>query len=246
VLCCTPTYALRLGELIGEAFGVERMSLRIQKVIVAGETGGSVPAIRQRLEKLWDAQIFDHHGMTEVGPVTFESPELPGHLIVIEDAYFAEVVDPATGLEVEDGQHGELVLTTLDRTVCPLLRYRTGDYVKKKLHRGRLTLEGGILSRLDDMVVLRGVNIYPSAIDAVVSEFPEIIEYLVEQKKIDDMDEIEVLVETDPNIAKSVIKKLETRLRDTFSMRVPVRLVEADALPRHEFKAKRWRIAEAA
>lgn len=246
VLCCTPTYALRLGELIGEASGVERMSLRIQKVIVAGETGGSVPAIRQRLGKLWDAQIFDHHGMTEVGPVTFESPELPGHLIVIEDAYFAEVIDPATGLEVEDGQHGELVLTTLDRTSCPLLRYRTGDYVKKKLHRGRLTLEGGILSRIDDMVVLRGVNIYPSAIDAVVSEFPEIIEYLVEQKKIDDMDEIEILVETDPNIAKSVIKKLETRLRDTFSMRVPVRLVEADALPRHEFKAKRWRMAEAA
>jgi phenylacetate-CoA ligase len=180
--------------------------------------------------------------MTEVGPVTFESPELPLHLIVIEDAYFAEVVDPVTGLEVEDGQHGELVLTTLDRTVCPLLRYRTGDYVKKKLHRGRLTLEGGILSRIDDMVVLRGVNIYPSAIDAVVREFPEVVEYLVEQKKIDDMDEIELLIETDENIAKSLLKKLEARLRDTFSLRIPVRLVESHSLPRHEFKAKRWKV----
>lgn len=246
VLCCTPTYALRLGELIGDASGVERMSLRIQKIVVAGETGGSVPAVRQRIEQLWDAQVLDHHGMTEVGPVTFESTELPGHLIVIEDAYFTEIVDPATGLEVDDGQYGELVITTLDRTSCPLLRYRTGDYVKKKLHRGRLTLEGGILSRLDDMIVLRGVNLYPSAIDAVVREFPEVVEYLVEQKKIDDMDEIELLIEADDNTAKSLIKKLEARLRDTFNLRIPVRHVETNSLPRHEFKAKRWRIAEAA
>jgi phenylacetate-CoA ligase len=246
VLCCTPTYALRLGELIGEASGVERMSLRIQKLIVAGESGGSVPALRQRLEKLWDAQIFDHHGMTEVGPVSFETPDLPRHLTVIEEAYFAEVVDPVTGIEVEDGEHGELVLSTLDRTACPLLRYRTGDYVRKRLHRGRLALEGGILSRIDDMVVLRGVNVYPSAVEAVVREFPEVIEFMVEQKKIDDMDEIELLVETDPNIAKSLLKKLESRLRDTFSLRIPVRLVDGGTLPRHEFKARRWRLAEAA
>lgn len=242
VLCCTPTYALRLGELIGEPSGIERMGLRIQKLIVAGETGGSVPALRQRLEKLWDAQVFDHHGMTEVGPVSYETPDLPRCLAVIEEAYFAEVVDPATGIEVPEGECGELILTTLDRTACPLLRYRTGDYVKKKMHRGRLILEGGILSRIDDMVVLRGVNVYPSAIDAVVREFPEIIEYVVEQKKIDDMDEIEILIETEPNIAKSLLKKLEARLRDTFTLRIPVRLVDSGTLPRHEFKAKRWRV----
>ncbi len=246
VLCCTPTYALRLGELIGEASGVERMSLRIQKVIVAGEPGGSIPALRKRLGELWDGQIFDHHGMTEVGPVSYELAELPGSLIVIEDAYFAEIIDPATGQEVEDGQYGELVLTTLNRTACPLLRYRTGDWVKKRIHRGLLTLEGGILGRIDDMVVLRGVNVYPSAIDAVVCEFPEVVEYIVEQKRIDDMDEIEVLIETEADSAKSIVKKLETRLRDTFSLRIPVRVVDADTLPRHEFKAKRWRVLDAA
>ncbi len=245
VLCCTPTYALRLGELIGESSGVERMSLRINKIIVAGETGGSVPEVRSRLEKLWDSRVFDHHGMTEVGPVSYEAEDMPRQLIVLEDAYLAEVVDPKTGKEVADGECGELILSTLDRTACPLLRYRTGDWVKKKLHRGRLILDGGILSRLDDMVVVRGVNIYPSAIDAVVRQFPEVIEFMVEQRKVDAMDEIELLVEVDGNVAKPLLKKIESKLRDTFSLRIPVRLAEPESLPRHEFKAKRWRLVPA-
>jgi phenylacetate-CoA ligase len=243
VLCCTPTYALRLGELIGEASGIERLSLRINKIIVTGETGGSVLEVRERLEKLWDARVFDHHGMTEVGPVSYEAEDMPRQLIVMEDAYLAEVVDPKTGQEVPDGECGELILTTLDRTTCPLLRYRTGDWVKKKLHRGRLILDGGIFSRVDDMVVIRGVNIYPSAIEAVVRHFPEVLEFMVEQRKVDAMDEIELLVEMDGNVAKSALKKLEAKLRDTFSLRIAVRLVEANSLPRHEFKARRWRLA---
>ena len=245
VLCCTPTYALRLGELIGESSGVERMSLRINKIIVAGETGGSVPEVRSRLENLWESRVFDHHGMTEVGPVSYEAEDMPRQLIVLEDAYLAEVVDPQTGKEVEDGECGELVLSTLDRTACPLLRYRTGDWVKKKLHRGRLILDGGILSRLDDMVVVRGVNIYPSAVEAVVRHFPEVIEFMVEQRKVDAMDEIELLVEVDGNVAKPLLKKIESKLRDTFSLRIPVRLAEPGSLPRHEFKAKRWRLVPA-
>jgi phenylacetate-CoA ligase len=236
---------LRLGELIGESSGVERMSLRINKIIVAGETGGSVPEVRSRLENLWESRVFDHHGMTEVGPVSYEAEDMPRQLIVLEDAYLAEVVDPQTGKEVEDGECGELVLSTLDRTACPLLRYRTGDWVKKKLHRGRLILDGGILSRLDDMVVVRGVNIYPSAVEAVVRQFPEVIEFMVEQRKVDAMDEIELLVEVDGNVAKPLLKKVESKLRDTFSLRIPVRLAEPGSLPRHEFKAKRWRLVPA-
>lgn len=242
VLCCTPTYALRLGELIGESSGVERMSLRISKIIVAGETGGSVPEVRARLEKIWDARVFDHHGMTEVGPVSYEAEDMPRQLIVMEDAYLAEVVDPKTGEEVPDGECGELILTTLDRTACPLLRYRTGDWVKKKVHRGRLVLDGGILSRVDDMIVVRGVNIYPSAVEAVVRQFPEVVEFMVEQRKVDAMDEIELVVEMDGNVAKPLLKKIESKLRDTFSLRIPVKLAEPNSLPRHEFKAKRWRL----
>ncbi len=246
VLCCTPTYALRLGEMIGEISGVERMSLRINKIIVAGETGGSVPEVRERLEKLWDARVFDHHGMTEVGPVSYEVEDMPRCLIVMEEAYLAEIVNPSTGKEVADGECGELVLTTLDRTSCPLLRYRTGDWVRKKTDRGRLVLDGGILSRVDDMVVVRGVNIYPSAVEAVVRQFPEVIEFMVEQRKVDAMDEIELVIEMDGNVAKQMLKKLEAKLRDTFSLRIPVRIAEPETLPRHEFKAKRWRLVEAA
>lgn len=242
VLCCTPTYALRLGEMIGEASGVERMSLRINKIIVAGETGGSVPEVRERLEKVWEARVFDHHGMTEVGPVSYETEDMPRQLVVMEEAYLAEIVDPKTGKEVNDGECGELVLSTLDRTACPLLRYRTGDWVKKKMHRGRMMLDGGILSRLDDMVVVRGVNIYPSAVEAVVRQFPEVVEFMVEQRKVDAMDEIELLIEVKGNAGQSLIKKVATKLRDTFSLRIPVKLAEPESLPRHEFKAKRWRL----
>lgn len=242
-LCCTPTYALRLGECIGAQSGVHLQDLSIRKIIVAGEPGGGIPEVRARIEQLWQARVYDHHGMTEIGPVSFETTALPGYLHVIEEAYFAEVLDPQTGMEVPDGECGELVLTNLTRLACPLLRYRTGDWVRKRLVDGRLLLVGGILSRIDDMIVIRGVNVYPSAIEAVVRKFPEIDEFMVQQHKIDSMDEIEVLVEIEDEAAPLVVKKLESRLRDTFSLRIPVRHVAAASLPRHEFKAKRWRLA---
>lgn len=242
VLCCTPTYAMRLGEMIGAASGVEPSALSVTKLIVAGESGGSVPAVRARLEALWNARVFDHHGMTEVGPVSYEVPDLPRCLVVIEEAYLAEVVNPETGKEVGEGECGELLLTTLDRTACPLLRYRTGDWVRKRIQGGRLVLEGGVLSRVDDMVVVRGVNVYPSAIESVVRQFPEVAEFMVEQKKVDEMDDIEVLIElSDASVSKVLTKRLEARLRDTFALRIPVTIVQPGTLPRHEFKAKRWR-----
>ncbi len=240
-LCCTPTYALRLGEMIGSESGVSLTDLRIRKLIVAGEPGGNVPVIRQQLEKLWQARVFDHHGMTEVGPVSFESVEHPGFLQIIEEAYLAEVIDPKTCQEVADGEHGELVLTTLNRLACPLLRYRTGDWVKKGYLNGRLSLEGGVLGRVDEMVVIRGVNVYPSAVENVIRQFDGVAEFQIEQKKIDAMDEIEVQIELQPGATPVLLKQIETKLRDTFAMRIPVQGVKD--LPRYEFKSKRWRKA---
>lgn len=241
VLCCTPTYALRLGEMLGDKSGIERMSLRIKKIIVAGETGGSIPEVRGRIEKLWDAEVFDHHGMTEIGPVSHEIPGQPGNLCIMEDAYLAEVVNPETLAEVAEGECGELLLTTLDRTACPLLRYRTGDWVRKRLIDGRLCLEGGMLGRVDEMAVIRGVNVYPSAIEGIVHEFPELGEFMIEQRKVDGMDEIELLIEMDGNIAKSLLKRVENKLRDTLHLRIPVKVVDPGTLPKGEFKSKRWR-----
>lgn len=238
-LCCTPTYALRLGEMIGPESGITLDQLKIRNLIVAGEPGGNVPVIRQRLEGLWNARVFDHHGMTEIGPVSFESVEHPGYLQIIEEAYIAEVISPETGVEVAEGEYGELVLTTLNRVACPLLRYRTGDWVRKRYIDGRLALEGGVLSRVDEMIVIRGVNIYPSAVESVLRQFPSVAEFQVEQKRIDAMEEIEVQIELAADAPAGVVRQIEARLRDTFAMRIPVRLVEG--LPRFEFKAKRWR-----
>jgi phenylacetate-CoA ligase len=243
VICCTPTYALRLGELLGTEGAPAASALSVRKIIVAGEPGGSLAAVRSRIEQLWGARVFDHHGMTEVGPVSYESLDNPGYLSLMESSYFVEIMDPATGVEVADGECGELVLTTLDRLSCPLLRYRTGDWVRKSTSSGRLLLQGGILGRVDDMVVVRGVNLYPSAIEAVVRQFPEVVEFLVEQKKIEAMDEIELLVEVSTLQASAVIAALATRLRDAFSLRIPVRAVPIGSLPRHEFKSRRWQRA---
>jgi phenylacetate-CoA ligase len=238
VLCCTPTYALRLGEQIGRASGISLDQLQVRKIIVAGEPGGSLPAVRARLDQLWNARVFDHHGMTEVGPVSYESADRPGFLQVIAEAYAAEVIDPASGVEVADGEHGELVLTNLTRVANPLIRYRTGDWVKKRVIDGQLCLEGGVLSRVDEMIVVRGVNVYPSAVEHVVRQFDGIAEFQVELRKVDAMDEIELCVELCDDAPSDLVKRLENALRDTFSMRIPVRV--ASALPRHEFKARRW------
>jgi phenylacetate-CoA ligase len=241
VLCCTPTYALRLGEQIGEVSGVRLEELAVRKVIVAGEPGGCVPAVRRRIEALWGARVFDHHGMTEVGPVSYETVKRPGGLMVIEEAYLAEVVDRATGEEVEEGACGELVLTTLDRAACPLLRYRTGDLVRKRIVDGRLFLEGGILCRVDDMVLVRGVNVYPAAVEEVVRGFAEVVEFEVEQREVEAMTELTLRVELAEGTDAGVVERLGAKLRDTFSLRMPVRVVAAGTLPRHEFKSNRWR-----
>ncbi|MGH7973091.1 MAG: phenylacetate--CoA ligase family protein, partial [Limisphaerales bacterium] len=186
VVCCTPTYAQHLGEVAREK-QVDLSKSHVRLFIVAGESGGSVPATRARIEELWPgATVFDHHGMTEVGPVTYQCPAGPGILHVLESAYWPEVLDPRTGQPIQPGETGELVLTTLDRIGSPLLRYRTGDVVKPHAAGAcscgshELALEGGILGRSDDMVVVRGVNVYPSQVEDVVRAHPEVSEYRVQ------------------------------------------------------------------
>ncbi|MEO0413986.1 MAG: AMP-binding protein [Verrucomicrobiota bacterium] len=242
VLCCTPTYALRLGELLQQQDPSEFENIAVEKIIVAGEPGGSIPEVRDRLAELWGgAQIFDHHGMTEVGPVTYEHAEKPLSLCVIEEHYLAEVIDHDSLEEVAPGGKGELVLTTLGRSSCPLLRYRTGDLVMKTYHGDVLCLEGGILGRVDDMAVIRGVNIYPSAVEKVIRGFTEISEFRVEQTTRQSMAELEVTVEPFGEVNPSHLQeKVARALQDTFALRIPVHVVEPGALPRFEFKSKRW------
>lgn len=249
VICCTPTYALRLAEMAG-AMGTKRGHRENRKVrilMLGGEPGASIPATRDLLQTAWkDAEIFDHHGLTEIGPVSYQDPRHPGVLFVNESAYFAEVVDPKTLKPVQPGQTGELVLTTLGRDACPLLRYRTGDLVRPNLEgpggwgRAELALEGGILGRIDDMVVIRGVNIYPAAIENVVRSFPELEEFQVRIDRTGAMPEMQVLVELKPTASANVPLAVESNLREVFNLRIPVRQVAGGSLPRAEGKAQRW------
>jgi phenylacetate-CoA ligase len=247
VLCCTPTYAARLAEVAAE----EKTNLRrarVKTIIVAGEPGGSIPATRARLTQLWNgARIFDHHGMTEVGPVTFECPKRPGVLHVIEAGYYAEVIHPQTGKSVAAGETGELVLTPLGRTGSPLLRYRTGDLVKPEPHpcacgRHELALAGGVLGRTDDMVIVRGVNVYPSAVEDIIRSCNGVAEYQVTVTHQKSLAELSVRVEPKPDCSapSDLARQLEKAFQDAFSLRVPVTLAEAGVLPRFEMKAKRW------
>src|SRR5207248_5397246 len=107
VLCCTPTYAIRLGEVAREE-GIDLAESRVKSILVAGEPGAGIPATRARIERLWPgARLWDHHGLTEVGPVTFECHVRRGVLHVIESAFIPEVIDPGTGRQVGPGERGE-------------------------------------------------------------------------------------------------------------------------------------------
>lgn len=245
VLCCTPTYAQHLGEVAQEK-KLDLAAGSLRRIIVAGEPGGSVPAIRARIERLWPgAAVYDHYGMTEVGPATYPCPARPGVLHVFESGYIPEVIHPQTGAPVVPGETGELVLTTLDRTGSPLLRYRTGDLVKPGPARpcvcGRqdLALEGGIVGRSDDMVVVRGVKVYPGLIEELVRGFPEVREYRVHLCCRGALSELALEIETGAG-GESLAPRVEERLQRTLNLRVPVRVVPAGSLPRFEMKAQRW------
>jgi phenylacetate-CoA ligase len=239
-LFCTPTYALRLIEVAGER-GIDLTSSSVRKIIVAGEPGGSLNEMREAIRSGWGgAQVFDHYGMTEVGPVAHETPG-GGGLRILHESYLAEVVDPERDELVADGEEGELILTTLGRVGCPVLRYRTGDLVRPlrgEDHDGNPTFDlvGGILGRVDDMVVVRGVNLYPSSVDAIVRRFSEVSEYQVSIDESSAMAELAMQVEATIEVAAAV----EQALTEAFSLRIPVKAVENGTLPRFEMKARRW------
>ena len=247
-VCCTPTYAQHLGEVAQER-KVDPARSRLRLLIVAGEGGGSIPATRARIERLWPgAAVFDHHGMTEVGPVTYQCPARPGALHVLESAYLPEVIHPHSERPVAPGETGELVLTTLDRIGSPLLRYRTGDLVKPRRSsvcacgRHELALDGGILGRSDDMVVVRGVNVYPSLVEEIVRAYPEVAEYRVQLDCRNAMIELSLEVEPAANSLglDSLPHRLEQSLQAALNLRVPVIILPSGSLPRFEMKAQRW------
>jgi phenylacetate-CoA ligase len=187
--------------------------------------------------------------MTEVGPVTYECPKRPGVLHVLESVFYAEVVEPGSGRAVESGGTGELVLTTLGRVGSPVLRYRTGDLVRLEVGddpcacgSSEMALAGGILGRTDDMVVVRGVNVYPSAVEEIVRKEDDVVEYQVELSVDRAMPEISLQIEPSPRCrdVAGLVRKLERSFETALSLRVPITTVPAGTLPRFEMKSRRW------
>jgi phenylacetate-CoA ligase len=243
VLVCTPSYALHLVE-VAQGRGLDPAKLPVRVTVHAGEPGAGIPAVRARIEAGWGARAFDHAGMTEMGAYGFECQEQAG-LHVNETEFIAEVIDPATGAAAPEG---ELVLTNLGRAGSPAIRYRTGDRVRVApgpcpCGRTSLRLAGGILGRLDDMLIVRGVNIFPSAIEGIVRRFPAVEEFQIEVFRDGHLDEARVLVEltaADPGgTAARLVPSVQGALRAALGLRLEVVAVAPGSLPRYELKARR-------
>ncbi len=243
VVLCTPTYALRLAE-VAHAEGIDLAGSAVRALIVAGEPGGSVPSTRGRIESAWGARVFDHGGMTECGPISIECRESPGGIHLLETECIAEVID-ATGQPVADGTPGELVLTTLGRQGSPIIRYRTGDLVCVDVRpcpcgRSLKRLDGGIRGRADDMIVIRGNNVHPAALEGILQRFGELAEYRVEVDETGTLPVLRIDVEpTQADAGAGLAAGVDRAIRDTFLFRAEVRAVPPGTLPRFEMKARR-------
>lgn len=248
VVCCTPTYALRLAEVAAE-YRPDRLlsDNSVRMLIVAGEPGGSIPATRERIEHQWAARVIDHHGATEVGPLSFECVEAPGFLHLNEGEYICEVLERTSDRAVPDGDSGELVVTNLGRAASPVIRYRTGDIVVRQsapcvCGRTWARLAGGVLARADDMVNIRGVNVYPASIEAVIRRFPEVAEFRSTVSWAGSLRSLSVEVETAGETAgeRGLVARVSHQLRVALGLTVPVSVVGAGTLPRFEMKARRF------
>jgi phenylacetate-CoA ligase len=207
--------------------------------IHAGEPGASIPATRERIEKELGVEAFDHTGATEIGAYGFSCSARDG-VHINESEFIAEVLDARTGEERDEGE-GELVLTNLGRWGMPVIRYRTGDRVRAvrdacSCGRTLLKLVGGIAGRVDDMVTVRGVNVFPSAIEAIIRRFEEVGEYRVELATVREMDELHCTVEAPVDVAERVAAAIHREL----GIRSKVETVPPGTLPRFEMKAKRF------
>lgn len=249
IVCCTPTYALRLAE-VAEEEGIELAGGSVRALLVAGEPGGSIPATRQRIESAWGARVFDHWGMTEIASLGIECVENPSGLHLLETDVIAEILDPATGEPAPPGQEGELVITNLGRLGSPLIRYRTGDLVRADAEpcpcgRELLRLKGGILGRSDDMVTIRGNNVFPSSIEAILREFNEIAEYRIEVRTVRSMLHMRIEVEPSPALSSppqvdTLIATISRSVKDRLNFHAEVVPVDKGALPRFELKGRRF------
>ncbi len=237
-VCCTPTYALHMAETARE-HGIQLDQNRVRSLIVAGEPGGSIPSTRERIEAAWGAAVVDHSGATEVGPWGYADRAGTG-LYVNESEFYPEFVALDSGAPANSGELAELVITTLGRSGCPVIRYRTGDLVRPAWRPESANhfvfLPGGVLGRVDDMMIIRGVNVFPSSVEQILRGFDEIREYRLTAHKDGEMDALSVEIEDAADNAPRVADELQLRL----GLKIQVTCVPPGSLPRFEAKGRRF------
>lgn len=238
IVFCTPSYALHLAQ-VAETHSIALNKFAVEKIIVAGEPGGSIPSIRDQIERSWNARVIDHCGASEVGPWGYADPNAKG-IYINEAQFYPEFISLESGEPAKEGELSELILTALGRAGSPVIRYQTGDLVtpiwQDDQDNNFALLKGGVLGRTDDMMIIRGVNVFPTSIEKILRGFPEIAEYRMTAYTQAAMDQLKIEVEDGLNDPDRIRQELEVRL----GFRVDVAVVETGSLPRFEAKGRRF------
>lgn len=246
VILCTPTYALRMAEVAKEN-GMDLNQSSVRALIHAGEPGALVPSFRKRIKEAIGAVPYDYSGLTEIGAYAFQCQHQANANHVNEGEFIIEIIDPKSGESVPEGEMGEMVLTNLGRPCSPSIRFRTGDLVRfKKVQcpcgRTFRMLDGGVLGRSDDMILLRGMNIFPSKIGDIVQRHIVIgQEYRIIAYTRDNMGECLVQIEdTGGSNIEEIRSNLAEDLKQSFEIRIEVNAVPKGKIPHFEYKSKRF------
>ncbi|NYT62771.1 AMP-binding protein [Alcaligenaceae bacterium] len=245
----TPSFMAHLAET-AENMGRSLTQSKVEMVCVGGEPGASIPGTRERIEQQWGAKMFDCYGALECQPIGWDTAAQIGPTLA-EDFIYVEILDPDTHKAVADGERGVLVLTHLDKQASPLVRWWTGDIVVRDSTpapdgRTHARLSGGVLGRADDMLVIRGVNLFPSAVEDIVRAFPGtsneyvlVLDDTVKDPKTGFLTGIKLRVEPGSTATPDLGDRLAQRLREKLQVRFHVEVVAAGTLPRTVHKAKR-------
>jgi len=249
-LHCTPSYALYLAEYLRSKLKMEPSELGFKKIISGAEPGAGVPSIRKKIQEDFGCILTEGLGNSDAAPIIFgECPNQKGMHFCAQEFILCELIDPDTGevLEMEDDTTGELVYTLIDRECCPLIRFRTRDRITvwtSPCECGRTSFRIRCIGRTDDMLIVLGVNVFPSAIKDVVSSLrPKTtgeIQILLDKPgpKVDPPMKIQVEYSKNITDLHSLKHEIEGLLREKLVFKADVDLVPGGALPRYEMKAK--------
>ena len=248
VLLSTPTYALAMVEKAKE-MGMDLTKTSIKWTYHAGEPGGNVLTTRRAIEEAWGAKTYELYGVAEVGAIAPGCPlQLGVHLA--EDQAYATVVEPETGRPVGEGEVGENLVTSHIQFSQPIIKYRTHDLVRlvrKRCDCGRtwILFEGGVLGRTDHMIIIKGTNVYPTAVEALLGDVRGLTShYEIHVARGRSGDELTVKVEAQPDYLAErygeLKRQAEQHLYERIVVRIPVEIQAPGTLPRYELKAKRF------